>query len=64
MKNTRLIRLRRKRGMSQQQVADKAYISRSAYSAYENKKRTPNVNTAKKILRVLGAEDKSVSDFF
>lgn len=64
MINIKLIELRNEKGMSQQMVADKSGISRSAYSAYENGTRNPKVKTAKRILKVLGEKNKSVDYFF
>ena len=56
-KNNALISLRLKKGLSQQEVADKADISRSSYSFYENGKRVPNLKTAMKIMEVLQPDD-------
>lgn len=64
MINIKLIELRKEKGMSQQNVADKSGISRSAYSSYENGTRNPRVKTAKRILKVLGEKDKPVDYFF
>lgn len=64
MINIKLIELRKEKGMSQQNVADKSGISRSAYSSYENGTRNPRVKTAKRILKVLGEKDKTVDYFF
>lgn len=48
--------VREKKGMTQQNVADKAGLSRAAYTNIEIGKRKPSIETAKKIGNVLGFE--------
>lgn len=49
-----LFEARKKKGMTQQEVAKAAKISHTAYCNIENGKRDPSVRTAKKIAKVLG----------
>ena len=55
MSNSRiwLIDIRNEKGMTQQDVADKAGINRSFYTQIEIGTRTPSVDTAKRIAAVL-----------
>lgn len=46
---TRLVNLRRKYGLTQQEVADKLQITRSFYSMIEINERNPTLNLAKKM---------------
>ena len=49
-----LIQLRKHKGLTQQEVADQAGISRSYYSGIENGNRNGRVETIKRIADVLG----------
>ena len=49
MGRTRLVNLRRKYGLTQQEVADKLQITRSFYSMIEINDRNPTLNLAKKM---------------
>lgn len=48
--------VREKKGMTQQNVADQAGLSRAAYTNIEIGKRKPSIETAMKIGSVLGFE--------
>lgn len=54
MKRHRLIELRIKRGMTQQQVAEQAGLARSYYGFIENGIRNPTLGKALRIARVFG----------
>lgn len=54
MKNN-LKQIRKIRGLTQVQVADKANIVQRVYQRYEAGERSPNVQTAKKIAKVLNS---------
>lgn len=49
-----LVQLRKQQGLTQQQVADRAGISRSYYSGIENGTRDGQVDKIKRIADVLG----------
>jgi putative transcriptional regulator len=49
-----LIQERKKKSMTQQNVADKAKIARSTYAMIESGERNATVSNAKKISKVLG----------
>ncbi|MCC5466805.1 helix-turn-helix transcriptional regulator [Pelosinus baikalensis] len=51
-----LIDLRKKRGLTQQQVADSLTINRSTYALIESGLRNPSPDSAKQIANVLGFE--------
>lgn len=51
-----LIDIRKKSGLTQQQVADKLIIHRSTYALIESGLRNPSPNSAKQIAKVLGFE--------
>lgn len=46
--------LRKEKGLTQQQLADKLNISRNSLINYENNRRTPSIRKIKKIAEVLG----------
>jgi|GEM_PF-1216087 len=48
--------IRLKKGMSHQQVADKAHVSRAIISFMESKKRNPTVQLAGRLASALGYE--------
>ncbi len=54
-------RLRRERGLSQQELADKAGIGQDSISAIETGKHEPHPRTLRKLANALGVE---VADFF
>jgi transcriptional regulator with XRE-family HTH domain len=51
---TWLIGLRKKKGLTQQQVADQLTINRSTYALIESGLRNPSPDSAKQIANVLG----------
>lgn len=51
-----LINFRKKKGMTQEEVAKKTQINRSFYTQIENGIRNPSVDTAKKIADTLSFE--------
>ena len=53
MKNEKLIQARKKQGLTQVQVADRAKISEVTYQLYEYGQREPKINTAKRIAKIL-----------
>ena len=56
-------RLREERGMTQQQMADKLYVSRQTVCRWENGSRCPDLITAKKIATEFGVSlDALISD--
>ena len=50
--NTTLKTLRRKNGLTQQQVADLLRMERSTYAYYETGRSTPSINTVIKLARM------------
>lgn len=52
---------RKELGISQQELSDKAKVSQPAISQYENGKRKPDLETARKIAKVLRV---SLDDIF
>ena len=50
----KLIDLRRSRGLTQSELADKAQINQTAVSLYEQGHRSPNLRTARRLAEVLG----------
>lgn len=57
----RLRRLRRERGMSQRELAERAGVPQPNVSAYENNRRAPNVETIRRLDAALSA---TLSDRF
>lgn len=56
-------KLREERGMTQQQMADKLYVSRQTVCRWENGSRCPDLITAKKIATEFGVSlDVLISD--
>ena len=56
-------KLREERGMTQQQMADKLYVSRQTVCRWENGSRCPDLITAKKIATEFGVSlDALISD--
>lgn len=51
-----LIRIRKQRKRTQQEVSDAAGIKRTTYNGYELGRRNPTIQNAKKIARVLDFE--------
>jgi putative transcriptional regulator len=51
-----LISIRNELNMSQQEAADKAGISRSAYAGYETGRRDPEIDNAISVANALGFE--------
>ncbi|MBA4535144.1 helix-turn-helix transcriptional regulator [Brevibacillus halotolerans] len=51
-----MIKKRVELNFTQEQVANRADIARTTYAMIEQENRTPSVNVAKKIARVLGVE--------
>lgn len=51
-----LFEARRKKGMTQTEIAERAGISQAAYCNIEGGKRNPSVGTARRIGKVLGIE--------
>ena len=49
-----LAAIRKRKGMTQAQLADLAGITRVSVARYETTDRNPNVNTAKRLARALG----------
>lgn len=50
-RNERLYNLRKKRGETQQQVAESVGVSTSSYNYYETGQRTPNAEVMKRIAK-------------
>lgn len=50
----RFVELRKKMGLSQQELADAAGVTQASISNYESGKQIPSVNTADKIASALG----------
>ena len=48
-----LLELRQKRGLSQEELAEKLFVTRQAVSRWENGETTPNVDTLKLPVEVL-----------
>ena len=48
----RLVVIRKKRGMSQQEMADKLFVTRQAVSRWENGETQPNMDTLRQISKV------------
>ena len=56
-------RLREEAGLSQQELAERLFVSRQTVSRWESGSRTPDIMTAKKIAALLGATlDELVPD--
>ncbi|WP_301171077.1 helix-turn-helix transcriptional regulator [Brevibacillus nitrificans] len=51
-----LIAKRNQLGFTQEEVASKAEIARTTYAMIEQENRTPSVNVAKRIAKVLGLD--------
>lgn len=49
----RLVQLRKKRGLTQQQIADEIGVKRNTYSDWENGKTEPNFQTLLKLTSIL-----------
>lgn len=49
----RLVQLRKKRGLTQQQIADEIGVNRGSYSNWEKGKREPNFETLLKLASIL-----------
>lgn len=54
MKNTMLLSARKRAGLTQAQLAEKASISALSYQRYEYGEREPSVDTALRIAKALG----------
>lgn len=59
-KRTKLIELRKKKGYSQQNIADLVGISRAYYTNIELNKYTPSLGVAKNISSVLGVKIEDI----
>jgi putative transcriptional regulator len=55
MKNA-LVKNRKEKRFTQQEIANRVGISRQYYSEIENNRRKPSVDTAKKIGKLLGVD--------
>ena len=58
--NIKLKNARKKEGLTQAEVAEKANISTRQYQRYESGKRLPNVETAKLIAKALHTEIEKI----
>ena len=56
-KREELIKLRKQRGYTQEEIAEKLGISRSAYANYEHGRNEPSLEMAIKILEILRYKD-------
>lgn len=52
----KLRELRKKKGLTHQEVADRLGLTRAAYSNYESGFRTPNIETACKLAKLYGVK--------
>ena len=58
---TKIKKLRQAEGLTQQELADRAHITKSMVSYIESGKRNPNTKTLEKIAAVLGM---TLAEFF
>lgn len=58
--NTALKERRKKKGLTQVQVAEKASVTEVAYQRYESGERTPNVYTAIRIAKALNTKVEGI----
>ena len=59
----KLVALRKKSGMTQQELAEKVYVTRTAVSKWENGKGYPAIDSLKLLSKVYGVSlDELVSD--
>ena len=58
----KLRELRKKKGLTHQEVADRLGVTRSAYSNYESGFRTPNVEMACKLAKLYGVRVEHLLD--
>jgi len=59
----RVQRLRKEKGLTQEQLADKVRVSSTYIGFIEQGQRNPSINTADKIARVLGVKTKDLIPF-
>ena len=59
----RVQRLRKEKGLTQEQLADKVRVSSTYIGFIEQGQRNPSINTADKIARVLGVKVKDLIPF-
>lgn len=55
-----LIALRKKRKLTQQQMAERLNIARTTYTGYENANFSPSIEKAIKIKRILGTTNDNI----
>lgn len=55
-----LIALRKKRKLTQQQMAERLNIARTTYTGYENATFSPSIEKAIKIKRILGTTNDNI----
>lgn len=58
-----LSKLRRNRGLTQQNVADKLNVERTTISYYERGITSPNIETLKKLTLILNVDFNTMFDF-
>ena len=58
-----LSKLRRNRGLTQQNVADKLNVDRTTISYYERGITSPNIETLKKLTLILNVDFNTMFDF-